>query len=214
MERPRELRGWPLLAATSPTERIPFGSVVGNVHKCLEAAGLTYAVIGGVAVARAGVYRTTGDIDLLLRREEWRRVVEAPERGEIHPNFGVGYDWATHKASGLTINLRFSGEGWGLPFLLPDPAMVREWDVQAEAWFIRPASLLELKAAVYQSKLQEFGVSVAAKDLYDVSTLLSARQELRKAEMIDRMHRSVRETLRKAVADIEREEKSGPKRPK
>ena len=44
---------------------------------CLEAAGVEYAVCGGLALAIHGFPRFTKDIDLLVRREDLVRTVEA-----------------------------------------------------------------------------------------------------------------------------------------
>ena len=214
MARPEKLKGWPLLAASSPAQSIPFSSVIRDLHATLQAGGVTYAIIGGVAVARAGSSRTTGDIDLLLRREEWAGVLEAPLQRGAHRRFELANDGATHKPSGVSIDILFAGDDWDLPFLLPDPGDVREWDRAAEAWFIKPARLLELKAAIYLSKMNEYGASVAAKDLYDVSALIAARPELRNTAQIEQFHPSIQETVRKTVVEIERREERGPKRPK
>lgn len=214
MARPEKLKGWPLLAASSPAQSIPFSSVITELHAALEAVGVTYAIIGGVAVARAGSSRTTGDIDLLLRREEWAGVLEVSRHGGAHRRFELAKDEAIHKPSGVSIDIVFAGDDWDLPFLLPDPGDVREWDIVAKAWFITPARLLELKAAIYLSKMNEYGASVAAKDLYDVSALLAARPELRSTTQIEQFHPSVQETVRKTAVEIERREERGPKRPR
>lgn len=50
----------------------------------LEAAGIEYAVCGGLALAIHGFPRFTKDIDLLLRREDLERAVEAVA--------GIGFD--------------------------------------------------------------------------------------------------------------------------
>lgn len=54
--------------------------------KCLEAAGIPYAIIGGnavrawVAQADEAAVRTTRDVDILLRRDDFPRAIEAMQR--------------------------------------------------------------------------------------------------------------------------------------
>lgn len=54
--------------------------------KCLEAAGIPYAIIGGnavrawVAQADEAAVRTTRDVDILLRRADFPRAIEAMEK--------------------------------------------------------------------------------------------------------------------------------------
>ena len=191
---------------------IPFRSVIRALHGALEAAGVAYSIIGGVAVVRAGSVRTTGDIDILVRRDEWHAILARDvDESEV---IEFGQDWADHRVSGVPIDVLFAGDDWELPFLMPNPEGVREWDDSAGAWFMKPAALLELKAAIYQSKLREYGASVAAKDLSDVSSLLASRPELRRPDRLERLHPSVRETVRQAVTELEQQERRGPKRPK
>jgi hypothetical protein len=212
MDVPDRLRGWPLLAATSPTQSIPFSSVVRDLQEMLEENGVRYAIVGGVAVVRLGSARTTGDIDVLLRRDEWRALLAAPSKSP--GAFELREDSAAHQPTGTPIDLLFAGDDWELPFLLPDPARVREWDEALGAWFMKPAALLQLKASVYQSKLAEYGAATAAKDLNDVYSLLSARRELRDPELLASLHPHVRQTILQAIEEIEKREERGPKRPK
>ncbi len=197
--RPASLSGLSLLAISDPTAGIPFLPILRELHALLDDASVVYAVVGGVAVARAGGFRTTGDIDVLLRKEEWRGLVESAGSGGV---FRLGPDWAEHRASGVPVDLLFAGDDWELPFLLPDPASVREWDPVAGAWFMQPVRLLELKAAVHASKLREFGEATAAKDLADLRSLLEAEPKLGAPTVVASLHPSVREVVAKTIAEI------------
>ena len=191
---------------TNARQDFPFATVVAELHRFLEGQGIIYAIVGGVAVARAGAFRTTGDIDILVRREEWQRLEK-----HCHLAFRIGPDWAVHRESTVPVDVLFSGDDWELPFLMPDPGEVREWDEKGGAWFMAPARLLELKAAVYLSKKNEYGPSTASKDLADVTALLEYRPELRGLEVLELLHPSVRETVRQAVVELEKYRAKRPK---
>jgi len=47
-----------------------------RVTKCLSEEGIPYLVIGGVALAFYQTPRTTRDIDLLIREDDWEKVAE------------------------------------------------------------------------------------------------------------------------------------------
>jgi hypothetical protein len=205
--RPASLSGLSLLAISDPTGGIPFLPILRELHALLDGASMVYAVVGGVAVARAGGYRTTGDIDVLVRRAEWDRLVEGADKGGV---FRLGADWAEHGPSGVPIDMLFSGDDWDLPFFLQDPASVREWDEAAGAWFMQPVPLLELKAAVYASKLREFGEATAARDLSDLRSLLEAAPELGAPAVVASLHPSVRKIVDRTTAEISGYRKKRP----
>ena len=191
---------------TNSGEAFPFRGVIEELHRFLEDRGVVYAVIGGVAVARAGTFRTTGDIDILVRREAWHHLEESKSGA-----FRIGPDWAVHRESEVPIDVLFAGDDSDLPFLLPDPETSREWDKSGGGWFMTPVRLLELKAGIYLSKLAEFGPATAAKDLSDVTLLLSTREELRASDGVEALHPSVQETVRRAIAEVEQFRRKRPK---
>ncbi len=197
--KPPPLSGLAVLAMANVGDGFPFASVVAELHRFLNRRNIVYAVVGGVAVARAGTFRTTGDIDILVRRKEWKQLDN--QEGEA---FRIGPDWAEHRESAVPVDVLFAGDNWDLPFLLPDPEEVREWDQRGGAWFMAPHRLLELKAAVYRSKREEYGPATAAKDLSDVTMLLQCRPELRDAGILKSLDPSVHETVRQASAEVNR----------
>ena len=56
---------------------------------------------------------------------------------------------------------------------MPDPRKVGEYDQELGAFFIGLHALVQLKTAVYLSKLREHGEDVASKDRSDVYELIS-----------------------------------------
>ncbi|MFP4431880.1 MAG: hypothetical protein ACLFPV_11575 [Spirochaetaceae bacterium] len=206
--RPASLSGLALLAVSDATAAIPFLPILRELHALFDNASVVYAVVGGVAVARAGGFRTTGDIDVLVRGVEWRGLAEGADKGG---SFRFGPDWAEHRPSGVPIDTLFAGDDWDLPFELPDPTAVREWDEAAGAWFMRPVRLVELKAAVYNSKRREYGDATAARDLADLRSLLQAKPELGAPAVVASLHPSVREIVAKTTEEISRYRKKRPR---
>jgi len=136
-------------------------------HELCSVRGLTYCVVGGVAVIRNGYRRTTGDIDILTRKAEWLKLL--PLEGEISSN---GIDQCTDARTGLTIDILFAEEDWGMPIPMPDPGAVGEFDKEYGANYIGLHALVQLKAAVYLSKVIEIGENFASKDRSDVFELM------------------------------------------
>jgi hypothetical protein len=192
----------------APGAEIPFLSLLRELNEALVAAETCYAVIGGVAAARAGGSRTTGDIDVLVDREGWGRFQATP-----HDNFTVGADWARHNSSGVSIDVLFAGDDWDLPFVLPVPEEVREWDERAGAWFMRPVHLLALKAAVHRSKLREIGAATAAKDLADVRAILESDPTLLAAQELKDLPAEIIELLHRTMDEIAAYRQKTPRRP-
>ncbi len=193
--RPPSLSGFSLLALSVPAAELPYLVVLRELHAFLETGGATYAVIGGVAVVRSGAARTTGDIDILVRRDEWSLL-------ESTSTIQKGPDWAEYLPQHIPIDVLFTGDDWDLPFLLPDPEAVREWDAGFGVWFMAPAPLLELKSAVYIAKSRDFGAATAAKDLADVFSLMDRHPELRSEELISTFHPTVRDALRSVSREL------------
>lgn len=200
------LSGVLLFGFPVPGGALPFHEVLKALHRWLSRNTIVYTVIGGVAVVRSGSSRTTGDIDLLVRQVEWNRLRETAPDSE----FCVGPDWAKHHESGTPVDLLFAGDDWELPFLLPDPEHVREWDPAVGAWFMRPAALLELKAAVYLSKKADYGEATAAHDLADVTSLLTANPDLRDEALLKTLHPSVQELLETTRQEVQRYRRKQP----
>lgn len=205
-ESRRRVSGVSLLAMNAPGTGIPFLTVIRALNDALYASKTEYAIIGGVAVVRAGGARTTGDVDILVESGGWERF-----RSRRNDEFGVGADWARHRGSGVSVDVLFSGDDWELPFPLPDPRTSREWDDEVGAWFMRPVHLVGLKAAVYLSKRDEFGEATAAKDLSDVRAILEANPTLAEAPELLNLPDEITALLTRTAAEIKA---YYPKRPR
>lgn len=176
---------------------MPFLGVVRDIHHALTAADVPYAIIGGVAASRAGAARNTGDVDILTDRTDWARV-----RSTVSDLFVFGEDHAQHRASGVAVDVLVAGDNEDLPFELPNPPDVREWDETAGAHFMRPRSLVVLKAAVHLSKLREHGAATAAKDIADVYAILSAQPGLFNSAELSDLPVEIAELLRRTLTEI------------
>jgi hypothetical protein len=146
--------------------------VVRRFHALAQERGLPYCVVGGMAVIRNGYPRTTEDVDILTYKKNWQRIM--PLEGEIQSSpDAFGFESAMDKATGVTIDILFSDADWDMVIPMPDPIKVGEFDAELGANFISLHDLVQLKTAVYISKLQESGPDVAAKDQSDVYELIS-----------------------------------------
>ena len=54
---------------------------VRRFHALGSSRGLPYCIVGGMAVIRNGYPRTTVDVDILTRKNDWRKIL--PLQGEI-----------------------------------------------------------------------------------------------------------------------------------
>ena len=174
-------------------------------HAICSARGVTYCVIGGAAVIHSGYRRTTGDIDILTRKSEWLKLL--PLEGEISSK---GMDQCVDSRTGLTIDILFAEEDWEMPAPMPDPAEVGEYDKDYGANFIGLHSLVQLKTAVYLSKLGEFGEDVASKDRSDVYELISRNLSEFTRERIKGYHPALRKHCLKAYESAVRAERKRP----
>jgi hypothetical protein len=137
--------------------------------RCLEEAGIPYAIAGALALNAYGYRRVTVDVDVLLTRaglEELKRrhlgrgYVEkfSGSRGLRDPEHGVGID--------VLIAGEYPGDGKPKPVAFPDPSAVA---VRGERAALLPLSkLVELKLASGMSAPHRL------KDLADVLELIHA----------------------------------------
>jgi len=180
--------------------------MVRRFHKLSELLKLPYCIVGGMAVIRNGYPRTTMDVHVLTFKDAWRKAL--PLKGEIASN---GLDNCVDSKTGVTIDVLFCDEDWGMPIPMPDPRKVGEYDEELGATFIGLHALVQLKMAVHLAKLQESGIEVAAKDLSDVYELISRNlAEFSKEVMEDydpAVRRRCMETFERAVRASRREKR-------
>jgi hypothetical protein len=173
-----------------------------RLHALFEAAGVPYAIVGGMAVARNGALRTTHDIDILTEREGWARIrASAGDAIETQP------DAARDVETNIHVDVLFAGDDWGMVFPLPDPAGVSELDPALGARFMDLLHLVELKCAVYLARRREDGLEVAAKDLSDVVELVRHNRDRVSHAAADAMHPAVRRVLRGVFRGVARAER-------
>ncbi len=158
---------------TAPTEKISFWDRLKEidmffqgrdpVHKTmrravkrLEKAGISYAVMGGMAVNAHRYQRTTGDVDILLSPEgfaEFRRRFVP----KLYDNLAGRSRRFKDKTSGIRIDILvtglFPGSGKPGPVAFPDPALVSESIEGIQ--FVDLATLVQLKLAA--KRYRDFG---------------------------------------------------------
>ena len=158
---------------TAPTEKISFWDRLKEidmffqgrdpVHKTmrravkrLEKAGISYAVMGGMAVNAHRYQRTTGDVDILLSPEgfaEFRRRFVP----KLYDNLAGRSRRFKDKTSGIRIDIlvtgSFPGSGKPGPIAFPDPALVSESIEGIQ--FVDLATLVQLKLAA--KRYRDFG---------------------------------------------------------
>lgn len=186
----------------------PLVRTARRLDALFRAAGVPYAVIGGMAVARNGALRTTHDVDVLTEREGWERI-----RGQPDTGFEMKPDSARDLETNVHVDVLFAGDDWEMAFRMPRPAAVSEHDPSLGASFMDLLHLLELKCAVHLAKRREYGAEVAAKDLADVVELVRHNRGRVTREAIEAMHPAVRRLLRRVVRRVARAESrpTGPR---
>jgi hypothetical protein len=172
---------------------------VRRFHAFSRRHDLPYCVVGGMAVIRNGLLRTTGDIDILTFKKNWRQV--HPVEGEISSE---GFDKCVDRKSGITIDILFADEDWEMVMDMPDPRKVGEYDETLGAIFIGLHDLVQLKMAVYLSKLKEHGPATAARDLGDVQGLMEKNLARFSKETVAQYHPAVRKRCLKALEEVAR----------
>lgn len=103
-------------------------NLVDELHRvvaALEAAGVRYAVCGGVAVSIHGAPRTTKDIDVLIAREDLERAMEAVRTaGYVFPAFPMTFDQGNDKERNVQrISKIVGNEHLLLDFLIADASL-------------------------------------------------------------------------------------------
>ena len=164
----REMTAAEILQLNGDMRDSPLMEVVRRFHALCSSRELPYCVIGGMAVIRNGYARTTMDVDILTFKKDWGMLL--PLQGEISSN---GPESCVDIKTGVTIDILFADDDWQMPMGMPDPRKVGEYDQELGACFIGLHALVQLKTAVYLSKLREQGEDVASKDRSDVYELIS-----------------------------------------
>jgi hypothetical protein len=168
----------------------PLMRTARKIHRLLFPEGLDYVIVGGLAVIRNGAVRTTEDVDVLVRKEQWPRI-----RQLLAESFVLEGESAVDRETGVPADFLFSEDDWNMIVPLPDPSEAAEYDSEIEAKFLSLPAILELKTAVYLQKKREDGIEVAAKDLADVVQLLERNRERVSRQLFETMHPRIRREL-------------------
>lgn len=141
-----------------------------EIVKRLDALGIPYAVVGGLALFHHGYQRFTNDVDLLVTKENLKFLHEKLEGLGYLPPF-TGSKHLRDTDTGVKVEFlttgEYPGDGKPKPVSFPDPLGVR---IQIEGmWFLNLPTLIELKLAAGISSPHR------GKDLIDVQELVSIR---------------------------------------
>jgi hypothetical protein len=154
----------------------------------LDTEGISYALLGGLALGEHGYPRLTEDIDLLLTPSGLKRFQQRLVGRGYRPAFRGAEKTFRDTETGLRIEIvitgEFPGDGLPKPVAFPDPA---DPDVATEIDGIRVVTLeqlIELKLASGMS------ASHRLRDLADVQDLI-VRLEL-DLDLAERLDPSVR----------------------
>jgi len=138
----------------------------------LNAEGLEYAVIGGMALTAYGFRRFTEDVDILMTRETLRRFKEKFVGLGYVPAFATASKSFRDARTGIKVEVmttgEYPGDGKPKPVVFPDPIEAR---VEHEGlWVLTLQKLIEVKLAS--------GLSAPHRlhDLSDVQRLIDILQ--------------------------------------
>jgi hypothetical protein len=122
-------------------------------RRTLNAAGIEYALCGGLAMAMHGHTRGTEDIDLLVLEEDLPRIEElAADHGFTLKALPMNFDNGAMKIRRISKIDPSDGEVLMLDFLLVTPASQHVWDTrESRDWrgepltFVSAEGLISLK---------------------------------------------------------------------
>lgn len=151
----------------------------------LDAIGVPYAVVGGLALFRHGVRRFTDDVDILVTPEGLRRIHEALEGLGYLPPFSGSKnlkDTATGVRIEFLVTGQYPGDGKPKPVSFPDPAK--------EAVDIGGMKVLNLPKLIDLKLASGLSNERRGKDIIDVQELIEALKL--PADFADKLDPSVR----------------------
>ncbi len=179
-----------LLVLNGDFRSSPLMDTARKLHRLLTQKDIPYVIIGGLSVIRNGAIRTTQDVDVLVRKEDWPEI-----RKSLSDDFAVKVDSAVDRNTNVDVDFLFTGDEWDMILPLPDPVQVLEFDSDLQANFLPLLRILELKTAVYLQKKRDEGIEIAAKDLADVVELLTHNRERLTPELFDGLHPAISKEL-------------------
>lgn len=172
----------------------PVHVTMRRVAERLEQAGISFAIIGGMAVNAHGHRRTTGDVDFLVTAEGFDAFLKSPASVDFERVQGRSrrfLDRATGVTFDLLITGRFPGNGRPGPIAFPDPAAVKQQ--LGDLPYVDLTTLIQLKLAARRHK--DFG---------DVVELI--RTQGLDEVFADKLHPSVRADYIECLEEKRRED--------
>ena len=134
----------------------PVHVTMRRVAERLEQAGISYAIVGGMAVNAHGHRRTTGDVDFLVTAEGFNaflKLLAAGDFDRVQRRARRFRDRATAVTFDLLVAGRFPGSGVPGPIAFPDPAAVKQQIGGLP--YVNLPTLIQLKLAARRHK--DFG---------------------------------------------------------
>ena len=163
----------------------------------LNALGIDYAVVGGMALFLHGFRRFTEDVDILVTREGLQKLHEALEGSGYRPPF-AGSKNLRDTENGVRIEFlvagEFPGDGKPKPVAFPEPGRVAAERDQIQ--LLNLEALIELKLAS--------GISGGIERLKDIADVVEVVKMLGLPEKIaDQLNPYVSERYRELWREIE-----------
>jgi len=120
-----------------------------RIARRLDELGISYAVVGGIALQHYGLQRSTQAVDLLVSPEDLRRIHEQlPGHGYVRKSPASRHlrDEVTRVRIEFLPSGDFPGDGQPKPVCFPKPSTVAERSEDG-LWFVKLETLIELKLA-------------------------------------------------------------------
>jgi hypothetical protein len=172
----------------------------------LNAEGIPYALLGGLALAEHGYPRLTEDIDLLLTPSGLERFRQRLVGRGYRPAFNGARKTFRDTETGVRIEIvtagEYPGDGLPKPVAFPDPTTPGVIEEIGSLWVVTLEKLIELKLASGMSAPHRL------RDLADVQDLVT-RLSLPLA-LADQLNPWVRATYRDLWKKAQAGEPTGP----
>lgn len=148
----------------------PLHNALRRLVQRLDAAGIPYALLGGLALAEHGYPRLTEDIDLLLTPDGLERFRNLLVGRGYRPAFPGAEKTFRDTTSGVRIDIvtagEYPGDGLPKPVVFPDPAQPGMAENKEGLQVVTLEKLIELKLASGMSAPHRL------RDLADVQDLI------------------------------------------
>ena len=160
---------------------------IRKVAVVLEAAGVPYAVVGGIAVGvwvaqvDEAAVRNTKDVDVLIRRADWQRVLHAMSAVGFTPQETLGVTMFIDPATGKprdAVHIVFADEKVRPDDLEPNPD-VEPHDASAGFRIVPLEALVRMKLTAYLLKDRVHLLDMLEVGLIDATWLEQLSEPLR-----------------------------------